>query len=378
MSENMMSQDTLEESRPAPPLRQRTNSVMRQSTMKSGNATTIDGKTAQVLASRGAFIYLPVVYSNDLVAGSWWFVVGSFLQVVIAVVMLVDVIFITTGKQFFMVPPDTGLRAFDDVGCWVLLIISGLFFTLGSYIFVRAFEEPPPPPFFTWRHCATDELAASWMYFFATFPAIPYSMVYLHTYPHAHQYWLAFLASCAFVAGSGFFVYTCYPSNHDESKGESNPKSYILRFVLCCCGKRSSLATHLSSDWLAACWFFFWSSAFWFVGSWLLLFTAANDRQIFAWISSAIEAFVYTVGSAYYVAGSYPPEESTKVNYDEPQNYPVYMQQYGYIDGEQARTQREDMVYVDRDDTMNVLHEYPRNTNNEYTGQQKQYSQFEL
>ena len=324
--------------------------MMRMSTKKAGNYTTEDGRVAQILCARGAFIYLPITQHNDLVAGSWYFVAGSALQTVAAIIPLVDLFSVELGRHVFSVPPDTGLKAFDDIGCWILLIISGSFFTIGSYIFVRAFKAPPPPPMFTWHHCATDELAASWMYFFATFPAIPYSLVWLHANKGTsrYQYWGAFFASCAFVAGSAFFVYTCYPSQEEQGPP---PKPHILRLVQRCLGANTSLAPHLKTDWLAACWFFFWSSAFWFMGSWLLLFSAQTDRQLFTWLVSAADAFLYTVGSAYYVAGSYPPE-GADLNYDDPANHPPAMKK-AHADAEDRRT---DVVYVDKEDTHNVLH----------------------
>jgi len=57
------------------------------------------------------------------------------------------------------------------------------------------------------------------------------------------------------------------------------------------------------------------------------------------------------------------------------------MQQHGYLDQENVRTQQEDVVYVDRDDTMNVLHAHHQMmgaAGNGNIGQQKQFSQIEL
>ena len=116
--------------------------------------------------------------------------------------------------SIFHVPEATSLKAFDESATWVLLIISSIFFTIGSYVFVRAFESPPKPPLFTWRHFATDELLAAWLYLFAMSPYIPYAMFYINVNRHRYVYWGAFFASIFFVAASAFFVYTCYPSHH--------------------------------------------------------------------------------------------------------------------------------------------------------------------
>ena len=47
----------------------------------------------------------------------------------------------------------------------------------------------------------------------------------------------------------------------------------------------------------------YYTTLYRFLGSWFLLFTAENDRQIFVWLTSVIDAFLFLVGSAYYVAG---------------------------------------------------------------------------
>lgn len=138
-----------------------------------------------------------------------WYVWGSLLSAFIAVVPLVDL-----SITIFHVPVETSLKAFDESATWVLLIISSIFFTVGSYVFVRAFESPPKPPLFTWKHFSTDELLAAWLYLFAMSPYIPYAMFYINVNRHKYVYWGAFFASCFFVVASAFFVYTCYPSHH--------------------------------------------------------------------------------------------------------------------------------------------------------------------
>lgn len=229
---------------------------MRGSIKLSGKAITSQGRAAQIFASRVVFRWLPVVCSNDLVHGSWqvcfewciviscenayltpqnqdtnltsycaesqvrleqllhyelfrWFVWGSLVSGLIALIPLIDL-----SSKIFHVSEETDLKALDAAATWVLLILSSVFFTIGSYVFVRAFEAPPKPPLFTYRHFSTDELLAAWLYLFATSPYIPFSMFYINVNPHRYVYWGALIASCFFVAGSAFFVYTCYPSHH--------------------------------------------------------------------------------------------------------------------------------------------------------------------
>ena len=71
---------------------------------------------------------------------------------------------------------------------------------------------------------------------------------------------------------------------------------------------------HVANDWLAACWIFFWSASLWLVGSFAFLFTSANDMEIFVYGTSLADACFFTLGSAYFVAGSYPPENLAKRN----------------------------------------------------------------
>lgn len=46
---------------------------------------------------------------------------------------------------------------------WGLLVASGAFYTIGSLAFVRAMNDPPMRPLFSWYHFGTDELFGSWM-----------------------------------------------------------------------------------------------------------------------------------------------------------------------------------------------------------------------
>ena len=148
-------------------------------------------------------------HSNFIFFPFRWYVWGSLVSAFIAMIPLIDL-----HVSIFDIPEATSLKAFDESATWVLLIISSIFFTIGSYVFVRAFESPPKPPLFTWRHFATDELLAAWLYLFAMSPYIPYAMFYINVNRHRYVYWGAFFASIFFVAASAFFVYTCYPSHH--------------------------------------------------------------------------------------------------------------------------------------------------------------------
>ncbi len=71
-----------------------------------------------------------MAFSNDLVHGSWWYLVGSIFTVIFP-------IFVIEGNY------DQGLKSLaydDDIlaqasydATWILMMISGFFFALGSW-----------------------------------------------------------------------------------------------------------------------------------------------------------------------------------------------------------------------------------------------------
>lgn len=148
-----------------------------------------------------------------------WFVWGSVVAMLTAVVPLLQ-----EHIHFFNASDDT-LPVLDFYSTWAMLIVSGFFFTVGSYAFVRAFEDPPVQPMFTWRHLETDELVGAWMFFLGTAPAIPYAATFYILYPHEIIYLGALIVAGVFVLGTLLFVFACYPSE----------KVCISHFLVCYC-----------------------------------------------------------------------------------------------------------------------------------------------
>ena len=108
---------------------------------------------------------------------------------------------------------DDLMPATDYDVTWALLIISGIFFTLGSIAFVHAFEEPPKKAFFAeFKHAQTDELLGAWLFLLGTMPAVPYMLVFFSISPSAF-YFFGLIAAVVFVLGSGLFVVSCYPND---------------------------------------------------------------------------------------------------------------------------------------------------------------------
>lgn len=161
------------------------------------------------MTKRKVFRFLPVYCSNDLVHGSWWYVWGSVIATIVAIVPVID-----SYLNFFNETDDT-LAVFEFNLTWGLLICSGVFFTLGSLAFVRAFEEPKLPPLFSCRHLATDKLLGAWLFLLGTIPSVPYAVVFFLLYPSELVYLCALVASVVFVLASYFFVLACYPNENN-------------------------------------------------------------------------------------------------------------------------------------------------------------------
>jgi hypothetical protein len=255
------------------------SSSLRISISRVGTANTKEGRVQRILRSRGAFKFLPVLCSNDLVHGSWWMVWGSLLSAIMPIVPLIDIY-----CPLFHDPEGTVLAEFGKALTWILCIISGICFTVGSAVYVRAFEDPPLRPLFeNFYHFQTDELLASWLFLFAMLPAVPYSLLYLIPFPYDLNYIGFFMTSLLFIAGSLFFVYTCYPSSKgDNHETHSELLLPIFRLIF---GSKSSILKHVQTDWLAATWFMFWATFFCTLGSYFLVFYAQNDRQLFVYIT---------------------------------------------------------------------------------------------
>ena len=57
----------------------------------SSKGLSKEENNARILAKRGVFRWLPVGFDNDIVYGSWYFVWGSFLCILIPIVPLVSI-----------------------------------------------------------------------------------------------------------------------------------------------------------------------------------------------------------------------------------------------------------------------------------------------
>lgn len=153
---------------------------------------------------------------NDLATGSWWFVIGSVISTLAPIVPLLD-----NELHFFDEGGHDGeLSAANDPLAWICLLLTGVFLTIGSYLFVRAFSEPPMPAMgrhlqdYSWGkylHCfRTDEILAAWLFLLSSLPPLPYAMVYWTRAPTRLPYLLGLLAALSSAVCAGLFVYAVY------------------------------------------------------------------------------------------------------------------------------------------------------------------------
>eukprot|EP01041_Mallomonas_annulata_P007825 gene7825-16001_t len=257
---------------------------------------SIKKRRDKILVARGAFKWLPVLCSNDLVHGSWWFVWGSVFGTILSIFPLCSEyipLFRATDKTLPMLElPST----------WGLLIASGAFFTLGSLAFVRAFEDPPLEPLFkSCKHLATDELLGAWLYLLGTIPAVPYATVFICKDPSQSIYWGALVASIVFVVCTSIFVVVSYPS----AKALLEPMIQPMMQRMCGNGNADWIHHHLATDWLAATWFFLCATLLWALSSVILLwidYALKNGEEVYVWGSSFLDAILFLIGCVYFVA----------------------------------------------------------------------------
>ena len=154
--------------------------------------------------------FLPECCINDLVTGSWWFVIGSFASTIIPVFPLLDFEF-----HFFSIPESTDLEAYDSPVTWILIMASGFFFTVGSYELVKSFEYYPSHG--TESHI-NDTITAAWLFLIGSVPYPTYSAIFIYQSPLELQYYVAFVASILLVAGSIVFLIICHSKDNVSHK----------------------------------------------------------------------------------------------------------------------------------------------------------------
>jgi hypothetical protein len=86
----------------------------------------------------------------------------------------------------------------------------------------------------------------------------------------------------------------------------------LSRYICCCCSDQWR-EKHLRNDWLGGSWFFLWACQFGTFVTFIIFIATLleqNTLLIFVFGTSLIESVAFMIGSAYFVAGSYPEKHS--------------------------------------------------------------------
>lgn len=279
----------------------------------------------RILARRVVFKWLPCYCQNDLVHGSWWYVWGSALTVLIPIFPLISIyegFWPIALAQFFPDPP--------HVAAYLLIAIAGIFYTVGSWIFINAFREPIPDPMINDQNCpcfATDELFAVWMFMIGTLPFIPLMAMYVYYDPIPDFKLALFVVVLANVL---FFIFSIAVSpltkaqaaetvqrskEHDDGDGglQDRVSPYILPCLkFCCCCSAKSLS-HIKNDWLLAMWLTYYGCIFSTIFCFIMFVDHAfmhNRRGIYDYVTGTVDMIFFLVGTMYILAGSYEPEQA--------------------------------------------------------------------
>ena len=105
------------------------------------------------------------------------------------------------------------------------------------------------------------------------------------------------------VIASGVFVVACYQDHGDD---EPKVKPLLIKIF----GETRWIMRHCMNDWLAALWMSYYASLicmFLSLGMLFIHIRNENDRQAYIYLTGAINAAFFVIGSVYYLAGSYNP-----------------------------------------------------------------------
>ena len=260
----------------------------------------------KTLAKRVLFKWLPVLFVNDLVHGSWWFVWGSMFAVFIPIPIVIN-FYLQHRDQFWEVAYQYLITLPDHTAVYIVLVGCGIFFTIGSYFLVRGFTEPHMKPLFPCMFCQTDEVAASWFYFLGVVPTIPICVIYIHYFPSS----TAFYGGAVFVCGIAslvmlLFTFAVYP-NPDGTPKVQVFTPWIHR---CCCGINSSWHVHFQTDWLLICWLFLVGALFATVASAAALFWYCyknEPAEIYNYCTGLVDMIMILIGCVYFVGKLHTP-----------------------------------------------------------------------
>lgn len=275
---------------------------------------------ARIRRSHFSMLPSPPSEQTDLVWGSWWFVWGSVLQGLIPIVPLVSLFvgFWETASSY--------LPMGAHIVVYVLQVVVGAFFTVGSYAFLRAvhpslqsepFFNPTKGPISGLRKLVmTDELWGMQCLLLGILCGIPiFSLFVAYSSGAQSDFWMLVLATnVVFVLVACFGVKIAMPRpNNSEEESHDLLASYLLR----CLGHIKWLAPHIANDMLVLSWGMYIGCILALIASIGLLVVAVHhggsSREIYDYSLNGIDMVLFLIGSLYFTAGWYVihPEDPT-------------------------------------------------------------------
>jgi hypothetical protein len=258
----------------------------------------------EIVARRGAFKWLPEHgSSSDLEHSMVWFIAGSLLAALIPVVPM-----LTYDEMKEYGVHNHSIEYEIHTMTYALLIVCGILYCAGSYAIKRAVHIPASKPLMPcFYHTSTDELLGSWCFFVGTLVTMPIFIVLLCYDAHHSSYWLGLVFITLACIICAVFCYSCYPSQLLAREEIVHP--LLAKYFICLSTSAFPFEKHLANDLLICSWSFFVCSAGVTLLS-LLLFVYAivvvDENMLFEYGLSFFDMAIFTVGSAYFVAGAYP------------------------------------------------------------------------
>lgn len=289
-------------------------SVFRRSTTFDevwSETETDEDRVKRITKNRGCLKSWPALCSNDLVHGSWHYVWGSLLSCIIPIFPLIS---LYLGSEMWWPVSEVGMARDIHAVAYGLMALLGLFYTLGSYAFLRAVEFPTPPPLFPdFYHFQSDELLGMWLMFFGTATTVPICSMYAY-YGGGSLYWLATGICAFFTILFGVATLACYPGLviDEEFKNRHDPKQYLQPWITPWmpsnfCG--FNVKKHMSNDWLIVSWAMTWGCGLCvFMSIILLIYSIAYEakpREIYDYATTLVDMTFFFLGSLYFALGSY-------------------------------------------------------------------------
>jgi hypothetical protein len=228
----------------------RRNSLMRNAT--AFGPYSPEERKQRILARRPILKWLVVSCDNDMVAGSWcdstspfkhdvhffitlysmetvtilqnfsphfrsrWFVWASVLSALIPMFPLINLHIADKNQRFWPISDYYVIPVASHTAIYALVIACGVFFTIGSYLLVRAFKDPPVKPVCPCYLCVNDEVFASWMFFVATLVTVPVCAIYIVYFPKSTTFGASIACTGLMSILAFLFALAVYPAPPDR------------------------------------------------------------------------------------------------------------------------------------------------------------------